>query len=72
MVVCVEKAAGRLKRARPSDKTNSRPVSPPFPPFANLRPYQVLVGKDGQIVKRYAPTATPESLKGDIEAALSA
>lgn len=33
---------------------------------------KVLVGKDGQVVKRYAPTATPESLKGDIEAALAA
>jgi glutathione peroxidase len=33
---------------------------------------KVLVGKDGRVVKRYAPTATPESLKGDIEAALAA
>jgi len=31
-----------------------------------------LVGKDGQVVKRYAPTDTPESLSADIEAALSA
>ncbi len=29
-----------------------------------------LVGKDGQVVKRYAPTDTPESLKADIEAVL--
>jgi glutathione peroxidase len=33
---------------------------------------KVLVGKDGQVIKRYAPTQTPESLKADIEAALSA
>ena len=31
-----------------------------------------LVGKDGQVLKRYAPTDTPESLKKDIEAALVA
>jgi len=30
-----------------------------------------LVGKDGQVIKRYAPTDTPESLKTDIEAALA-
>ena len=29
-----------------------------------------LVGKDGQVLKRYAPTDTPESLKKDIAAAL--
>ncbi|CAN5734454.1 glutathione peroxidase [soil metagenome] len=31
-----------------------------------------LVGKDGQVLKRYAPTDRPESLKKDIEAALAA
>jgi glutathione peroxidase len=31
-----------------------------------------LVGKDGQVLKRYAPTDTPESLERDIEAALAA
>ena len=31
-----------------------------------------LVGRDGQVVKRYAPTDTPASLKKDIEAALAA
>ena len=31
-----------------------------------------LIGKDGKVLKRYAPTDTPESLKGDIEAALAA
>lgn len=31
-----------------------------------------LVGRDGQVIKRYAPTDTPASLKADIEAALSA
>ena len=31
-----------------------------------------LVGKDGQVRKRYAPTDTPKSLAGDIEAALAA
>ena len=29
-----------------------------------------LVGRDGKPVKRYAPTDKPESIKGDIEAAL--
>ena len=29
-----------------------------------------LVGRDGQVIERYAPNATPESLRGDIEAAL--
>ncbi|WP_295953599.1 glutathione peroxidase [Rhodoferax sp.] len=29
-----------------------------------------LVGKDGQVLKRYAPTDTPKSLEKDIEAAL--
>ncbi len=29
-----------------------------------------LVGKDGQVIKRYAPTDTPKSLGKDIEAAL--
>ena len=31
-----------------------------------------LVGKDGQVLKRYAPTDTPESLVKDIEVALAA
>ncbi len=31
-----------------------------------------LVGKDGQVIKRYAPTDTPESLRKDIEKALAA
>jgi glutathione peroxidase len=31
-----------------------------------------LVGKDGAVLKRYAPTDTPESLTKDIEAALAA
>lgn len=31
-----------------------------------------LVGRNGQVIKRYAPTDTPASLKADIEAALSA
>ncbi|URI10296.1 glutathione peroxidase [Aquincola tertiaricarbonis] len=29
-----------------------------------------LVGRDGQVIRRYAPTDKPESLKADIEAAL--
>ena len=31
-----------------------------------------LVGRDGQVIKRYAPTDEPESLRRDIEAALGA
>ena len=31
-----------------------------------------LIGKDGSVLKRYAPTDTPKSLAGDIEAALNA
>ena len=31
-----------------------------------------LVGKDGRVLKRYAPMDKPESLKGDIETALAA
>jgi glutathione peroxidase len=31
-----------------------------------------LVGRDGRVLKRYAPTDTPESLRTDIEAALAA
>lgn len=31
-----------------------------------------LVGRDGRVLKRYAPTDTPESLAKDIEAALAA
>jgi len=31
-----------------------------------------LVSKDGQVVKRYAPTDSPDSLRKDIEAALAA
>ncbi|HEY0855919.1 MAG TPA: glutathione peroxidase [Albitalea sp.] len=30
-----------------------------------------LVGRDGRVIKRYAPTDSPESLKKDIEAALA-
>ena len=29
-----------------------------------------LVGRDGRVIKRYAPTDTPQSLRKDIEAAL--
>jgi glutathione peroxidase len=31
-----------------------------------------LVGRDGHVIKRYAPTDKPESISGDIEAALAA
>jgi len=31
-----------------------------------------LVGKDGQVIKRYAPNDTPESIAKDIEKALAA
>jgi len=31
-----------------------------------------LVGRDGRVLKRYAPTDTPQSLAADIEAALAA
>jgi glutathione peroxidase len=31
-----------------------------------------LVGKDGEVIKRYAPTDTPKSMAGDIERALAA
>ena len=31
-----------------------------------------LVGKDGHVIRRYAPNDTPESLRQDIEAALAA
>ena len=31
-----------------------------------------LVGKDGKVIKRYAPTDTPESLRADIDKALAA
>ena len=31
-----------------------------------------LVGRDGRVIRRYAPTDKPESLRKDIEAALSA
>jgi glutathione peroxidase len=31
-----------------------------------------LVSRDGKVLKRYAPNDTPQSLKGDIEAALAA
>lgn len=31
-----------------------------------------LVGRDGHVIKRYAPTTTPEAIKADIETALAA
>ena len=31
-----------------------------------------LVGRDGKVLKRYAPTDTPDSMRRDIEAALAA
>jgi glutathione peroxidase len=31
-----------------------------------------LIGRDGQVIKRYAPTDKPESIAADIEAALAA
>jgi glutathione peroxidase len=31
-----------------------------------------LVGRDGAVVRRYAPTTTPDKIAGDIEAALAA
>ena len=31
-----------------------------------------LIGRDGQVIKRYAPTDKPESITADIEAALAA
>ncbi len=32
---------------------------------------KVLVGRDGQVIKRYAPTTEPAKLAGDVEAALA-
>ncbi|MBU72901.1 glutathione peroxidase [Spongiibacter sp.] len=51
-----------LKKAAPGTLTNA--VKWNFTKF--------LVGKDGQPIKRYAPTTKPEQLAADIEAALSA
>ena len=51
-----------LKKAAPGTLTNA--VKWNFTKF--------LVGKDGQAVKRYAPTTKPEQLAADIEAALDA
>jgi glutathione peroxidase len=31
-----------------------------------------LVGRDGRVIKRFAPNVSPESMRGDIEAALAA
>ncbi|HEY5822459.1 MAG TPA: glutathione peroxidase [Propionibacteriaceae bacterium] len=31
-----------------------------------------LIGRDGSVIKRYAPTVTPDKISGDIEAALAA
>ena len=31
-----------------------------------------LIGRDGQVIKRYAPNDAPDKLRGDIEAALAA
>jgi glutathione peroxidase len=31
-----------------------------------------LIGRDGRVIKRYAPQDAPEKLAGDIEAALAA
>ena len=31
-----------------------------------------LIGKDGRVIKRYAPTDAPDSLRSDVEAALAA
>ena len=31
-----------------------------------------LIGRDGQVIKRYAPNDPPDKLRGDIEAALAA
>ena len=31
-----------------------------------------LVGRDGKVIRRYAPTDKPQSLRKDIEAALAA
>ncbi len=31
-----------------------------------------LVGRDGQVIRRYAPATKPESISGDVEAALAA
>ena len=30
-----------------------------------------LVGRDGQVIQRYAPTTTPDKIAGDVEAALA-
>ena len=51
-----------LKKAAPGTLTNA--VKWNFTKF--------LVGKDGQPIKRYAPTTKPEQLSADIEAALKA
>ena len=51
-----------LKKAAPGTLTNA--VKWNFTKF--------LVGKDGQPIKRYAPTTKPEQLSVDIEAALKA
>ena len=41
-------------------------------PIARGRTAEVFTWKDGQVLKRYAPTDTPAGMAKDIEAALAA
>ena len=53
-----------LWRRRPTGLLGSKAIKWNFTKF--------LVGKDGNVLKRYAPTETPASMTRDIEAALAA
>lgn len=54
-----------------SERVSSRHLSSDHIPCA-APTGKFLVGREGQVLSRYAPTANPESIAGDIEKALNA
>ena len=70
------RTAGCCRAAQAALRSNAGALSAEAPGLLGTKAIKwnftkFLVGRDGQVIKRYAPTDTPESLREDIEQALA-
>jgi hypothetical protein len=70
----MDASAASLSSSSPTHTHASSPThaSPPQTPPMGVSAAKFLIGRDGEVLSRYPPQASPESIVGDIEAALKA